>query len=162
LKYSNHVENKKLRILDIGCGNGEFLAHISDTKFEKYGLEINTKGYELCKEKKLNVFNEELKDVQFEDGFFDVITLWHVIEHLEFPHDILQSAKKLLNKEGILIIATPNTNSLGFRYGQQFWYHLDSPRHLVLFNDESLKYILKACGLKTIKQKYLFYDYCYN
>lgn len=159
LKYFNNVGGEKLKILDIGCGNGEFLSKISNTKFEKFGIEINAEGYELCKEKHMTVFNKELKDVQFQDEFFDIVTLWHVIEHLENPIETVKLIKKILKKDGILVLATPNTDSFGFKYGKNFWFHLDSPRHLMLFNNKSLNYFFKSAGFKVVNKKNLFYDY---
>lgn len=159
LRNYHNIANNKLKILDIGCGNGEFLSRISNTKFEKFGIEINTEGYELCKGKNLKVFNKELKDLKFQDNFFDVVTLWHVIEHLENPIDTIKSVKRVLKEDGILVIAVPNTDSLGFKYGQNFWFHLDSPRHLMLFNKKSLKYLLNNAGFRIILKKNLFYDY---
>ncbi len=159
LRNYHNIANNKLKILDIGCGNGEFLSRISNTKFEKFGIEINAEGYELCKGKNLKVFNKELKDLKFQDNFFDVVTLWHVIEHLENPIDTIKSVKRVLKEDGILVIAVPNTDSLGFKYGQNFWFHLDSPRHLMLFNKKSLKYLLNNAGFRIILKKNLFYDY---
>lgn len=157
----NNLLNKKfkLKILDIGCGNGRFLTNISNSRFDKYGVEINPEGYKRCREKKLKTYNQELKNINFEDNFFDAITLWHVIEHLDNPSEVMLNIKKILKKEGILVISTPNTTSLGFKYGQSLWFHLDVPRHLILYNKKSLEYFFDKTGFKVIQEKNIFYDF---
>lgn len=148
-----------IKILDIGCGSGEFLSNINPTRFEKYGVEINPEGVRKCKEKKLNVFAAQLKDAKFEPGSFDVITMWHVLEHLDNPRDLLREAHRVLKSRGILIIATPNTDSLGFKYGIKNWFHLDSPRHLILYNRKATRLLLECMGFKVKHFRNYFYDY---
>lgn len=149
----------KLKILDIGCGSGRFLTSISNDRFDKYGIEINPEGYKICIGKKLKVYNQELKDINFEDNVFDIITLWHVIEHLDKPKEIMVSMQRILKKDGIIVISTPNTDSLGFKYGRNMWFHLDAPRHLILYNRKSLEYLLNRTGFKVIQEKNIFYDF---
>lgn len=160
----NLLSNKKskLKILDIGCGKGEFLVNISNDKFDKYGVEINPDGYKICKEKKIKVYNQELKDLTFGDNIFDAITLRHVIEHLDKPNEIMHSIKRILKEDGILVMGTPNTDGLGFRYGQNIWFHLDAPRHLILYNKKSLEYLLNKAGFKVVREKNTFYDFPFD
>ena len=159
LKYFSLPNNAKLKILDIGCGSGEFLANINSCVFEKYGLEVNPQGIARCRERKIKVFDKELKDAGFSSDSFDVITMWHVLEHLDKPADLLLEARRILKNNGILMIATPNTDSLGFRYGRKNWFHLDSPRHLVLYNRKSLGFLLHKTRFKTVDLKNIFYDF---
>ena len=159
LKQLRVTKNQKLKILDIGCGNGEFLQYLDNNKFEKYGIEINPQGYHMCENKGIRMFDKDLKDLNVESNFFDVVTLWHVLEHLEKPRELLIAAKKVLKENGILVIATPNTDSLGFKFGRNFWFHLDSPRHLILYNNQCLEYLLKSAGFEVIHEGRLYYDY---
>lgn len=152
----------KLKILDVGCGDGKFLENLDVRFFEKYGLEINPKGYGICKDKGLKVANKELKNASFEDSFFDVVTLWHVIEHLKDPNETLGLIKKILKKEGVLMIATPDTDSLGFKFGKKYWFHLDVPRHLILYNKKSLSLLLEKAGFKVINDKNLSFDFPFD
>lgn len=151
-------KNKKLKILDIGCGTGAFLESLDDNKFEKYGIEVNKEGWQVCKEKKLKVFNKDILRLNIQDKF-DVITLWHVLEHLEKPMENFKKIRKIMTDDGILICATPNTDSLGFKIGRYNWFHLDSPRHLVLYNKKSINYLNKKSGFKIIDFRYEYYDY---
>lgn len=160
LIVNNLSEKKeKVKIFDIGCGNGQFLNYISSKHFDKYGLEINLEGFNICKEKGINVFNQDLDKVCFDSNFFDVITLWHVIEHSDNPNKMLISIKKILKDDGILLITTPDTNSLGFKYGQSLWFHLDAPRHLTLHNKVSLSYLLEKNGFEIIQRSNFFCDF---
>jgi len=159
LRYVRPGNNSKLKILDIGCGSGEFLANISPKIFDKYGQEINPHGQEECRHKDIAVISEELKDAGQKADFFDVITMWHVLEHLDNPTRLLSEAHRILKSGGILIVATPNTDSLGFKFGRCNWFHLDSPRHLILYNRKSLTLILSKAGFKIERFKNMFYDF---
>jgi 2-polyprenyl-3-methyl-5-hydroxy-6-metoxy-1,4-benzoquinol methylase len=159
LKFVSCPANAKLKILDIGCGSGEFLAGIDSDRFEKYGLEINLEGVDKCREKNIEVINRDIKNSGFNTGSFDVITMWHVLEHLDKPVDLLLEVRRILKSNGVLVISTPNTDSLGFRYGRDNWFHLDSPRHLILYNFKSLEYLLRRTGFKIIEKRNTFYDF---
>lgn len=155
-----HPDDKlKFKILDIGCGSGNFLNNISDDRFDKYGIEINPEGYKISREKKLKIYNREMKDINFEDNAFDIITLWHVIEHLNSPYEVIIPIQRILKKDGILVINTPNTDSIGFKYGGGIWFHLDAPRHLILYNRKTLEYLLDRTGFKVVSEKNIFYDF---
>ncbi len=159
LRFIKPKPGEKLKILDLGCGRGEFLNSLDPEIFQKYGIEINPQGYQDCLKKQIHAFNQDIKAVDFKDEFFDCVTLWHVIEHLENPHETLKVINRILKKDGILVIATPNTDNLGFRWGNGLWFHLDAPRHLILFGKKSLKFILAESGFRDIARASTFYDY---
>ncbi len=159
LKNACRNGDAKLKILDIGCGSGEFLANISSNIFEKYGQEINPQGQEKCRQRNIEVIDKELKESGLKADFFDVITMWHVLEHLDTPSQLLLEAHRILRKNGVLIIATPNTDSLGFKYGRHKWFHMDSPRHLILYNRKSLSLLLMKAKFKIECFKNIFYDF---
>jgi len=159
LRYFKRSDNAKLKILDVGCGSGEFLANISPDIFDKYGLEINPQGYEQCRRKQLKVVNKDIREAGFAPESFDVITMWHVLEHSDQPYELLKEARRILKGSGIIIVATPNTDSLGFRHGGKGWFHLDSPRHLILYNRHSLGFTLSKAGFRVENFKNIFYDF---
>ncbi len=158
LRALNRRKNEKIHILDIGCGRGDFLNSLSD-RFEKYGIEINPQGYEACLKQQVHVYNRDLKTLALNAGFFDCVTLWHVIEHLTEPVETLREIRRILKKDGVLVIATPNAGSLGFRLGKNLWFHLDSPRHLLLFGEKGIKLLLNKAGFKAVGRGNTFYDY---
>lgn len=148
----------KISILDIGCGSGEFLAQLDNDIFKKTGVEINPEGYELCRQKGLQVYGQEIGQLNFADKF-EAITLWHVFEHLEKPDQMLRSIHANLNDDGLLVFQMPNASSLGFRLGKKYWFHLDSPRHLILYNRENIRWFLDKEGFEAIKIKGEFWDF---
>jgi len=154
-------KNKKtaLSILDIGCGSGNFLLSLDNKKFKKNGLEINPQGAKICKEKGIRTYNKDINFIDFGEKKFDVITLWHVIEHLENPIEMFKKIKEILSDNGILVFQIPNNESFGFKYGKEYWFHLDSPRHLAIPNKKTIEKICNNYGLKIIKVKNEFYDY---
>lgn len=141
------------RVLDFGCGRGDFLASLSPAT-EKYGVEINQQAVKFIKEKypEIKIFRdwEKLRSRRIK---FDLITLWHVLEHLEKPKKILQQLVGRLKKDGHLIIATPNTGSWGFRWARSHWFHLDTPRHLAIFNVSGLVDFCRQAGMELVAIK---------
>lgn len=132
-------------ILDIGCGDGNFLQSLNPTKFQKYGLDINPESIRICQKKGIKMTDLSTKQR------FDIVTLNHVLEHLPDPHSSLAKISKILKPQGFLLISIPNCSSLGFKLGHQYWFHLDSPRHLFIPNQKSLTILLEKHGFKILK-----------
>lgn len=149
---------KRFSILDVGCGAGGFLLQLDDKKFIKNGVEINREGADICKKKGLKIYEQDLMSINFSNKF-DVISMWHVLEHLSDPVAMLKKIHSILSDKGILIFEVPNTDSLGFRYGRKNWFHLDSPRHLILFNKRSIIKLCELSGFRVECMKNEFYDY---
>ncbi|VVB86552.1 Ubiquinone biosynthesis O-methyltransferase [uncultured archaeon] len=148
------------RILDIGCGNGDFLSVFSPEEWELYGIEPNPVGYNLTRRRtKINTLNETLAGCKFPDNFFDVITLWHVLEHIYEPNEELKEIGRILKDDGILVVSVPNINSLGFKLGKKHWLHLDSPRHLHHYNPETIDKIVNKNGFKIFKMTFPMFEF---
>lgn len=158
LKYAPK-RKQKLKILDVGCGSGKFLDSLSLHKFEKYGVEINEEGINLSRKKGFTVYDKDITEINFGKKRFDIITLWHVAEHLTDPIGVFKKIHDSLENDGIVLIATPNTGSMGFKMGKSKWFHLDSPRHLMLFNMKSTQFLCKKTKLDVTAQVNEFYDY---
>lgn len=136
------AERQSGRILDVGCGNGDFLAALKARGWEVYGTEFSPAACDLAREKGVAVQQGDLLSAAFPDGFFDVVTLWHVFEHLPEPRNELAEIQRILSSDGLLVIEVPNNGSLGFRLTKKKWYHFDVPRHLQHFTPETLRQIL--------------------
>lgn len=158
LSYFNE-KNSKLKILDFGCGIGYFLNNLKSSRFIKTGQEINIYGYNKCKKLEFKVYTNDLLKIGLRSGEFDVVSMWHVLEHLDDPKKYLNKISLILKKDGILIFSTPNTDSLGFKIGKANWFHLDSPRHLTLYNKKSLIKLCNDAGFEVVSIKNEFYDY---
>lgn len=153
----NSLAQKKGNLLDIGCGTGEFLKKVKNNAWECDGVEPNSSARKLALKKNLSVFSslEELPEVKY-----DVITLWHVLEHLPNLKQSIQNIESLLKPNGVLIIAVPNYNSYDANYYKEFWAAYDVPRHLWHFSRASMK-ILFSKKMQLIDTKPMIFDSFY-
>ena len=154
LKLIKQYKPKGNKILEVGCATGLFLNRLPDS-FKKYGIEINPKGYQFIKENydNITIYNEDISKNALDTGDvrFDVIAIWHVLEHIANPDTFFKNLTKLLAKDGIIIMTIPNGNSLGFKLTKNAWFHLDTPRHLFFFRFEYLTSVLKKHKLQISK-----------
>lgn len=141
----------KGRILDVGCGDGGFLLHFKERGWEVYGVDISEASYKLASEKiRWGIFNCELEDCHFPDRYFDVITLNHVLEHMLDPSGELREVHRILKDDGILLISTPNIDSLQFKICKERWLGLDLPRHIYHYSPGTITAILEKSGFNIV------------
>jgi SAM-dependent methyltransferase len=139
------------KILDVGAGDGKFLWALDQEKWERTGVETAHEVVELVRSKMpaLNLVAGDIYSDQLAPGKFDVITFWHVLEHLPRPRSVLARATLLLRPGGWLFISLPNLDSLQARIFRRHWYAFDDvPRHLYHFSREALKRVLQEQGLQ--------------
>lgn len=149
----------RLRLLDIGCGPGHFISRLDRSVFEPRGLEPVGEAVEAARSRGLDVDQGDVLSAPLGEGAYDVVTLWHVLEHIDRPDLALARIHTALTAEGLIVIATPNTRSLACRIGREFWYHLDAPRHLRLFNENNLVKLLEQTGFEVVRRAYLPFDF---
>lgn len=142
-------------VLDIGCGDGAFLSVFDDKR--TVGVEPSNRARELCVVKGLEIA-PSITDV---NATFDVITLWHVLEHLPNLKEDLKATKSLLSEEGRLFIAVPNCKSWDAEYYGEFWAGYDVPRHVWHFDRESLEGILVNAGFEVVAYEPQIFDLFY-
>jgi len=136
------------RLLDVGCGNGRFLAQMRDLGWEVMGVEPDLEAVRIARELfGLDVVQGTLEEVRLPEGSFDVITMNHVIEHIPDPMATLVECWRLLKPGGKLVVVTPNTRSLGRRLFGEHWRGWEVPRHLFLFSPRSLRACAERAGL---------------
>ncbi|MCM8787050.1 MAG: class I SAM-dependent methyltransferase [Candidatus Omnitrophica bacterium] len=147
---------KEGRLLDVGCNKGFFLADMKKYNWDVWGVDISSFSCEYAKKtfKLENIFCANILDIEFEDNFFDVITLWQVIEHLEEPLEVLKKLNRFLKKEGFLLIECPNFSSFSAKIFKDKWQGLDLPRHFFQFNPKTLKKLLNKAGFEVKKIDY--------
>lgn len=158
LKLVNNCQAGQGSILDFGCGTGDFLMEAQSNKWKSYGYEPNEKARELTKAKGLCLI-DDLNDI--DDHFFDVITLWHVFEHLNDPEESIANFKRILKPNGTLIIAVPNYKSYDARYYGKHWAAFDVPRHLWHFSKNSFEILSNNHNMKVKKVLPMWWDSFY-
>ncbi|HEY4904189.1 MAG TPA: class I SAM-dependent methyltransferase [Candidatus Sulfotelmatobacter sp.] len=134
-------------LLDVGCGNGEFIGRMRSFGWNVSGVDPDPAAVQKGRNEGLNIFAGRISDVPG-NMLYDVITLSHVIEHVSDPVDLLSDCRKRLRPEtGILVITTPNIKSLGHRWFKNYWRGLEIPRHLILFSPDALSTCIARSGL---------------
>lgn len=145
-------KGKPGKIFDIGCGSGDTLALLKIIGWDVYGLDIDSNAIKAAHARGLkNVQLGAYEDLKrYPDNFFDVIRLYHAIEHLDDPQVCIELVYKKLKKGGQVIIGTPNVQSLVAKIFGEYWYNLDAPRHLYLFSPNTLRLLLIEHTFKKI------------
>ena len=154
LSLINSFKNDTKSILDVGAGTGDFLNVCKNNGWNTIGVEPNISAINIAAEK--GVFLEENLD-KIQDKKFDIITLWHVLEHVEMLSDYILKLKKLLSDNGRLIVAVPNHKSYDALHYKEFWAAFDVPRHLWHFSQTSIHKIFATEEMiveKTIPMKF--------
>ena len=149
---------KKGRLLDVGCSTGNFLEIMNNIPgWEVHGVEPNPQASKYARNQLgLNVITGLVDDVEYPNEYFDVITMWHVIEHLKDPLITLQRLQKLIKPDGLLAITTPNLDSFDARIFGKYWIGYELPRHYFVFSLESLNDILVQAGFKLLEARYIY------
>jgi SAM-dependent methyltransferase len=137
--------------LDIGCGQGTFLRLLQEEGWECRGTELTEESAARASRRGFSVSVGEFDPAAFPAHSFDLISLWHVLEHLRNPRQTLGSLPGLLKGGGIVAISTPNMDSLQAEVGKEKWFHLDPPRHLYLFSPHTLGRIMDSLGFRLLK-----------
>ena len=161
-KYKMATCGKSIgKLLDIGCGVGDFIHTAEQKGWECLGVEPSEDARQIAQRriKAKIVQSEELEQVP--DGSFDVITMWHVLEHVDDLKWQVEQLQRLVKLDGRIVIAVPNYKSYDGQYYQNLWAAYDVPRHLNHFNRTTIVKIFKTKGLDLIKTDKLGWDAYY-
>lgn len=142
------------KLLDVGCGSGQFLYEMKELGMDVQGVEPGELNEEENKKYSLNIKKSNLIDAKYKKESFDLITINHVLEHLDNPNETLNEINKILKKDGKLILAIPNTSSLAYWIFKKNWYQLDVPRHIINYSNKNIKLILEKNGFKIKRTRY--------
>lgn len=135
------------RLLDIGCGDGRFLAAMAERGWQVEGLETDPVAADLARRRTGATVHEALlDDAGLPAGAFGMVSLLHVLEHVPDPRATLTAARSLLAPGGVLFLALPNAGSAEASLFRSCWYPLDLPRHFWGFNPRSLVRLTEECG----------------
>ncbi|NRB83864.1 MAG: class I SAM-dependent methyltransferase [Winogradskyella sp.] len=161
LKLINTFNSEEKLLLDIGCGTGDFLQVAQQDGWSVTGIEPDDSARQIANSKTDNsVFNISYLD-ELAENSFDVITLWHVLEHLPNLETHIQRFKHLLKPNGTLIIAVPNFKSYDAQLYKNYWAAYDVPRHLWHFSKLSIQRLFKNVRLELVKTLPMKFDAYY-
>jgi 2-polyprenyl-3-methyl-5-hydroxy-6-metoxy-1,4-benzoquinol methylase len=170
-KVRNYTINKKVQlinslsndktILDIGCGTGAFLNACKENGWFIEGIEPSGGARDFAKSNyNLNIHPEE-KLAAYSDNSFSIISMWHVLEHVHLLNERIEELKRLIKKDGTIIIAVPNCDSWDAQYYKEFWAAYDLPRHLYHFTPDTMERLLDKHGLRIMKKLPMVFDSFY-
>ncbi len=145
------------RLLDVGCGNGAFLAAArAATGCEVQGVDISPHAVRTARTRyEVDVFEGPITGAPFADNSFDAITAWWYLEHIANPHEAVAAMSRLLKEGGTCVLGVPNFDSTFARRFQDRWYHLDCPRHLCIWSPATVRRLLESHGLNVTR---IFHD----
>lgn len=148
------------RALDIGCGDGEFLDVLQGLGWECHGTELTeVTARRASAVPGLRIRAGTVASDWYAPGQFDVVSLWHVLEHLPDPDRTLRDCAGWLGDGGLLLVAVPNLDSWQARLFRGAWFHLDPPFHLHHFAPDSLQHTLAGAGFEVLETRHLSWQY---
>jgi len=147
-----HVERG--RLLDLGCATGDFLEVMRDDGWEVVGIEPSPFASQWARDRLgLDVRTGTLETVALPDESFDVVTMWNVIEHLPDPQASLERIHRLLRTGGVLVLSTPNMDSVDARFFGPYWIGYELPRHLYVFSRRTLTEMIERTGYRVVETR---------
>ncbi len=146
------------RVLDIGCGHGGMLRTLRARGWQVVGTEFGARPPQ-SPDDDLDVRYTPLEACGLPGASFDVVTMWHVLEHMPDPLATLREIRRLLAPTGRLLVAVPNFGSLQARLTGPHWFHLDVPRHLFHFRPEDLTTLLARAGFQVERTRRFSFEY---
>ncbi len=160
-RFVEKVKPEGGRLLDVGCGTGNFLAQMQKRgAWEVYGLDTSQKAVEYAKRRlQLPVFCGVLENANHSSASFDAVTLWNVLEHLHNPLQTLSEVRRILRPDGVLALSVPNGGCLDACLFGSHWIGLDPPRHLYTFTRKTLAQLLERTGFRLFEVRYITGSY---
>ena len=147
------------KILDVGCAEGRLLKSFREYGCQCWGIEHSSyPAQRFLDSERIVYLQGDLHTMNLPEGAFDLIFLWHALEHMDNPHLVMSRLHTLLAPRGTIIVAVPNFSSMEARRFKQFWFHLDIPWHKYHFNEKSIRYLITKTHLKIIKMSTLCFE----
>jgi SAM-dependent methyltransferase len=145
----------EVKLLDVGCGTGTLISILKDRGFRVLGLDFSPEASKVAAlEHGVKVIVGSLEDAKFPDRSFDMITLFHVMEHLTEPLEMLQEVNRILMPGGRVVIQVPNIDSWQRKIFGPYWYGLDIPRHVIDYSPSSMIKLLQKTGFEPSRVRH--------
>lgn len=143
----------KGNLLDIGCGAGFFLDVAAEKGLSAYGVELSTEASNKTKLRHRNVFNGSLEHARYPDSFFDVVTIFDLIEHVLNPDITIREIHRIVKPGGFVVFTTPDISSWHAKIMGKYWYQINPHQHLFYFSPSTIKRILEKNGFTVLDIK---------
>ncbi len=138
------------RVLDIGCGDGMFLKRMAARGCEVHGTELPGPAFDRASRiPAIHMHPADTSEWDFVADYFDLITAWHVLEHVADPEPLLKKCHGILRSDGLLVVDVPDRGSLQGRMFGTRWFHLDPPRHVYQFTGKAIRHLLENSGFRV-------------
>lgn len=141
------IHPAKGNLLDIGAGTGDFLVQAKKAGWVVTGTEPNKKAKQIAIDKGVN-FSSDINSIP--DNSFDIVTMWHVLEHVPDIDNHIKQLKRITKPDGSIVIAVPNFNSYDATYYGVYWAAYDVPRHLWHFSKTAIKMLFEQNGMQLV------------
>ncbi len=142
-------------LLDVGCYIGIFVEIAACHGWDAWGVEPSRWAVEQAQARGLHVVQGMLETADLPEEYFDVVTMWDVIEHLPDPAGSLREIARILKPNGLLVVATPQLDSIDAKLFSRFWIGYELPRHLTMFSRDTLSKMTELAGFGLIVQRCL-------
>lgn len=159
LRFVRSLTPPPARLVDAGAGRGRFVAAAQASGYDAFGIEPSLRGVEAAAAAGSPVRRADIEDAGVETGSVDVVSLWHVLEHLDDPGAALSRISSWLRPGGGLLVGVPNLDSFQARLGGPRWFHLDVPRHRVHFTLRGMVTLLRAHGFAVLRVRHLLLEH---
>jgi SAM-dependent methyltransferase len=159
LNLLHSIQPQKGKLLDVGCGTGLFLETCQEGGWSVTGVEPDGSARSAAMDRLKKTVVETIHEVGEES--FDIITMWHVLEHVPNLQETIGDLKSRLRTGGTLLLALPNSDSYDAQHFKQFWAAYDIPRHLSHFTPETVNRLVAPAGFTLTATRPMFFDSFY-
>ncbi len=142
------------KLLDVGCGNGDFLRLVRTAGWDTYGVDVDIKALKAAKNGYHKLICGTLDSIGFSSFHFDAITILNVLEHCHDPLQVLKNCNRILKHDGIIVVCVPNFECLELKIFEADWMGIQNPLHLFHFNLITLSEMLKCAGFEIVDIKF--------
>jgi len=136
------------RLFDFGCGVGKYVAQMQAAGWQAEGMDLVPEPVRIGQEAGLALRQGTLPGADLPEAHYDLVTLWHVLEHVPSPKATLQACRRIIKPGGRIAVVSPMADSLAANWFGSAWYGLDVPRHLTHFTQATLARHLEAAGCR--------------